>query len=68
MYTAYRTRSNYSNILNIRTVNLIILFLSNTSNMPYFDFSHSFYLTEWHTPSVRVKEDGQCRVQLHCIR
>ena len=66
MYTAYRTRCNNSNI-HIRTVNLIILFLSNTSNMPYFDFSDSFYLTKWQASSVRVKEDGQRRVQLHCI-
>ena len=43
----YRSRSNYSNVLITRTTYLIIiLFLPNSLNIPFFKCTRSFYLAE----------------------
>ena len=47
---AYRTRSNYSNILIIRTVYIIILFLSNSLNMLHLEFLTRSIRPNGHTP------------------
>ena len=46
MYTDYRTRSNYSNILIARTARLLILFPSYFVEHAEFLVSSPFYLTE----------------------
>ena len=46
----YRTRSNYSNILIIRTAYIIILFLSNSLNMLHLEFLTRSIRPNSHTP------------------
>ena len=46
----YRTRSNYSNILIIRTVYIIILFLSNSLNMLHLEILTRSIRPNDHTP------------------
>ena len=46
----YRTRSNYLNILIIRTTYIIILFLSNSLNMLHLEFLTRSIRPNGHTP------------------